>query len=380
VNVQRNLSVLGKGFFGQEVYTTSSILTTGTLSTLGNVNITSSLSVLQRGFFAQEVYTTSSILTTGTFSTLEDVNVRRNVSILGTLYVLGNVQFDDKVFDAQDILASSILTRFAISSMSASTAGTYLNVLGSTMLTGTVSTFSNVNIAGFLSTLSTAVIGHSLKVNYDSFFGSTVSTPSSMGVGGTLGVAGHTVLYSTFSTMGQAAFFSSMQLGGSMSIFSSLAVCCNIDLGGTLSTSNIRVTGSTFISTLAVTNTIGFGFNVSSSTMHYGLFSTLGAMNVGGLFSTTNALTVGSTIDTRFLRVQANMSVFSNAGFAQDIFARSTVTIGMSTILHGGFYTQKSAYMADAAFIGNVVIGNNNGVITGSNQIIIGSSTKTNTI
>jgi len=290
VNISKNLSTLGNAFIQKELYTTSSILATGSISTMENMNIHGSLSTLGNAFIQKELYTTSSILATGSFSTLEDVNVTRNVSVLGNLYVHGTVQFDQSQTNLQNLVISTLVTKYYISSLSSIAAGTSLNVGGSTLFQGTVSAFSNFNIAGLLSTNSTVVVGDSLFVTNTGFFGSSVNMQSS------------------------------------------LTVACNVTVGRTLTTSNLNINGSTFISTLAVTNTFGFGFNVSSSTLHYGLFSTAGAMNIGGIISTTNALIVGSTIDTQYLRVDAGMSVFSNAGFAQDIFARSSMIVGTSTV------------------------------------------------
>ena len=362
MTVAGSVSVMSSLYTQWNINTNSSIFARGSFSTLQDVNIGRNLSTLGKAFIGQELYTTSSILATGSFSTLQDVNVSRNVSVLGNLYVKGTIQFDQTEVDLQDIMASSIITQYNISSMSSFIAGGGLNIRQSTFLGGTVSSMSNFNIAGLLSTASTVVVGDSLIVAKTGFFGSNISTLSSIGVGGLLRVGGGAVLQSTLSTFGQAAFFSSVQIQGSMSVMSSIAAACNVFVGHTLSTSNLILYGSTSISTLAVTNTIGFGLNISSSTLHFGLFSTSGAMNIGGRISTTNALTVGSTIDTQFLNVQRGMSVFSNAGFAQDVFARSSLLVGMSTVLNGGFYTEKSAYMADVQFTKDVVIGNDGGL------------------
>jgi hypothetical protein len=372
VTIGASLSVMSSLYAQWDIYTTSSILAVSSFSTLHDVNIRRNLSTLGKAFIGQELYTTSSILATGTFSTLEDVNVTRNVSILGNLYVKGRVQFDNNNISFQDIIASSILTQYNISSMSSLIAGGGLYVTQSTILFGTVSTMSNFNIAGLLSTASTIVAGDSLIVKNTGYFGSSISTPSSIGVGGMLMVGGGVVLQSTLSTFGQAAFFSSVQIQGSLSVMSSIAAACNVFVGNTLITSNLTLYGSTSISTLAVTNTIGFGFNVSSSTLHHGLFSTTGAMNIGGLISTTNALTVGSTINTQFLQVQQTMSIFSNAGFAQDISARSSLFVNMSTVVNGGFWASKSATMADTRYTGPVVM---DGTLNVGGTLTVGAGT-----
>ena len=372
VTIGASLSVMSSLYTRWDMYTTSSILAVSSISTLTDVNIGRNLSTLGKAFIGQELYTTSSILTTGTFSTLQDVNVRSNVSILGNLYVKGTVQFDNNSMAFQDIVASSILTQYNISSMSSLIAGGGLYVTQSTILFGTVSTMSNFNIAGLLSTASTIVAGDSLIVAKTGYFGSSISTPSSIGVGGMLMVGGGVILQSTLSTFGQAAFFSSVQIQGSLSVMSSIVAACNVFVGNTLVTSNLTLYGSTSISTLAVTNTIGFGLNISSSTLHHGLFSTTGGMNIGGLISTTNALIVGSTINTQFLQVQQTMSVFSNAGFAQDISARSSLYVNMSTVVNGGFWANKSATMADTHYTGPVVMDGN---LTVGGNVIFGSGT-----
>jgi len=352
-----SLSVMSTLYTRWNSYHESSILASGSFSTLEDVNIRRNLSTLGNVFIGKEVFTRSSMLITGAISTLHDINVRSNVSILGNLYVKGDIVFDDVQVDLQDILASSIYTQYNISTMSSLIAGGFLHVNGSTLLRGTVCTLSNFNIRGLLSTASSIIVGDSLDVFNTGFFGSNISTPSSVGIGDGLNVGGPTNLQGFLSTFGQSAFYSSMQIQGSVSVMSSIAISCNLDIGNTLNTRNMNITGSTFISTLAVTNTIDFGLNISSSTLHHGLFSTSGAMNIGGLISTTNALIVGSTINTQLLAVRSGMSVFSNAGFAQDIYARSSVIIGMSTIMRGALFTQSPAYLADALFTSNVVLG-----------------------
>ena len=276
---------------------------------------------------------------------------------MGDLYVHGNIQFDDKRVDLQDLLVSSVTSQYNISTMSSLIAGGSLNVRGSTLLGG------RVNMLDVLSTASTVVVGDSLFVSKNGLFGSNLSTLSSMAVGANLTVAGATLLQGSASTLGTAAFFSSLQIQGNVSTMSSMAVACNLDVGNTLTTKNLNLSGSTIVSTLAVTNTVGFGVNISSSVLLFGLLSTSGAMNIGGIVSTTNALVVGSTLNTQHLAVQRGMSVFSNAGFAQDVFAGSSLVVGMSTILNGGFYTQSPAYLADAQFTSNVVIGTPGGLV-----------------
>jgi predicted acyltransferase (DUF342 family) len=302
--VGSNLSVLGNAFIDKDLYTSS--IYTGTISSF-QVNIDQNLSTLGNAFFAKEIYTTSSILTTGTISTLEDVNVARNVSILGNLYVQGMVHLNQKEVDLQDILVSSLVAKGSISTLSSLSAGGYLNIGGSTILTGTVTALSNLNVAGLLSTTSTVVIGDSLLVENTGYFGSNLS------------------------------------------ISSFVNVLTDLNVGGSFTTQNLEAL-STTISTLAVTNTVGFGLNISSSTLVAGLFSTSGAMNIGGRISTTNALIVGSTIDTHHLITRAGMSVLSNAGFAQDIFARSSLIVGMSTV-------SGSVYANSANLLSNLIIG-----------------------
>jgi hypothetical protein len=352
-----SLSVMSTLYTRWNAFHESSILASGSFSTLEDVNIRRNLSTLGNVFIDREVFTRSSMLITGAISTLHDINVRSNVSILGNLYVKGDVVFDDLQVNLQDIMASSLYTQYNISTMSSLIAGGFLHVNGSTLLRGTVCTLSNFNIRGLLSTASSIIVGDSLNVFNTGFFGSNISTPSSIGVGDRLTVGGATILQGFLSTFGQSAFFSSMQIQGSLSVMSSIAISCNLDVGNSLTTRNMSLTGSTFISTLAVTNTIDFGLNISSSTLHHGLFSTSGAMNIGGLISTTNALIVGSTINTQLLSVRSGMSVFSDAGFAQDIYARSSIIIGMSTIMRGALFTQSPAYLANALFTSNVVLG-----------------------
>ena len=328
-SIAGGLSVMSTIYAQGHIFTQSSITAVSSISTLSHVNMGGSLSTLGNAFISKELYITSSILATGSISSLENVNVAGGISTASNVYIGGSL-FVVGAMAINNINACTINVLNSFSTISSLASGGSFNVGGSTIMLGTVSALSNFNIGGLLSTTSSIVGGDSLIIAKNGFFGSTVSTASL----GTSSLNANMAFISSLST-GQAAFYSSMQIQGSVSIFSSLAVACNVDVGRTLTTSNLLITGSTFISTLAVTNTVGFALNISSSTLHYGLFSTGGAMNIGGLISTTNALTVGSTIDTQHLMVRSGMSVFSNASFTQDIFALSSLFVGLSTLMIG---------------------------------------------
>ena len=362
------------------------------VSTLSNLTVGSALSVASNLWIGGQVFLQSNLTVGAHVSTLSNVYIQQNLSTGGNLAIGGTAYFTNLVASNLSVI-QNLTVGGIISTSSSIVAGGALRITGSTFLTslqttsdtviggslstlgtfavqgsfnangqtllasnltvgGHISTQSNLTVSGIISTLSTLVAGDSLRVTNTGFFGSNISTPSSIGIGGSA------------SFIGPATFYSSIQIQGSISVFSSVTVSCNVTIGGTL-TANAVVTqgGSTVMSTLAVTNTVGFGMNVSSSTLHYGLFSTIGAMDIGGKISTTNSLIVGSTIDTQYITVRAGMSVLSKAGFAQDVALQSNITVGASTLLGGGLYTASSSYFADSAFTGAVVIGNN-GFIT----------------
>ena len=388
-----DISTLGALGVAKQTFLASTLTVGGSatffanVSTLSNLAVGSALSVASNLWVGGQSFLQSNLTTGGHVSTLSNVYIQQNLSTGGNLAVGGTANFTNLIASNLSVI-QNLTVGGIISTSSSIVAGGLLRVTGSTFLTSlqttsntviggglsTIGTFagsgqtflasnltvgggatiqSNLTVSGIISTLSSIVAGDSLRVTNTGFFGSNISTPSSIGIGGNV------------FCIGPATFYSSMQIQGSISVFSSVTVSCNVTIGGTL-TANAVVTqgGSTVMSTLAVTNTVGFGMNVSSSTLHYGLFSTIGAMDIGGKVSTTNSLIVGSTIDTQFITVRAGMSILSRAGFAQDIAALSNITVGASTILGGGLYASNLSYFADSVLFDKAVVIGNNGFVT----------------
>ena len=393
---QSSLSTLYRLGVGAEtqLYSTLSvrhdILTNASLSTMSNVNVGGALSVMKSAFFTDQVSTqsnltvggalsvmssfytygdavlNSSLSVVGSISTLSNVYIASTLSVGKDLIVYGNSYFNTIAIGSNLSVGQNLFVNNNISTYSSIFAGGDLRIMGSTVLMGPVSTLSNMTVGGGISTMK------DLAVAGTSYFGSTVLFQSSISSLANLMVQGHVstlssvaighnllvqsnLLTGTFSTVGAAAFFSSMQIQGGLSVFSSITVSCNLDVGNILSVKSMN-SQILQVSTLGVVQQSNFCMNISSSTLHYGLFSTFGGMDVGGPISTMNTLAVGSTIDTQFISVRQNLSTIGNACIGSSIFALSNIQSGASTIVNGGFYTNGQALFTKSVQMNSLTV------------------------
>jgi len=410
VTFQSSLSTLYSLGVGREAMFYSSlsvkdnILTNGHLSTLSNANVGGALSVMKSAFFTGQISTQSNLTVGGALSvmstfytygdtvlnsslyvraavsTLSNVYIASSLSVGGALAVYGDIFFNDRLLDLKNLsVTQDLFVNNNISTYSSITAGLGLRIMGSTFLMGPVSTLSNMDVGGGISTMkdlavtgtgyfqSNVVIQSTLStVGNMTIFG-FVSTLSSVAIGHNLRVQSNLVVGSSLSTVGSAVFFSSMEIKGGLSVFSSIAVDCNLDVGNLLRVRALN-TDTLRVSTLGVVRTDGFVLNVSSSTLHHGLFSTFGSMDIGGRVSTTRELVVGSTIDAQFINVRRNLSTTGNVYVGSSIFALSNIQSGASTIVDGGLFVGNDVVLAEAVRMKTLLV-TQTAVITGVTSI-----------
>lgn len=396
VNFQSSLSTLYRLGVGAEtqLYSTLSvrhdILTNGSLSTISNVNVGGALSVMKSAFFIGQVSTQSNLTVGGalsvmnTFYTYGDAVLNSSLSVVGSISTLSNVYIASTLSVGKDLIVhgDSYLNNITllgsvsvgrdlfvnnnISTYSSIFAGGDLRIMGSTFLMGHVSTLSNMTVGGGISTMKDLAVAGTSYFGSNVLFQSSVSTLANLMVQGHLSTLstvaiGHNLLVQsnlitgTFSTIGAAAFYSSMQIQGSLSVFSSIAVSCNLDVGNALTVSSI--TAKLFeVSTMTVLQQSNFCITINSSTLHHGLFSTLGGINAGGPISTMNTLAVGSTIDTQFITVRQNLSTIGDACIGSNLFVLSSIHSGMSTIVNGGFYANGQALFTKSVRMNSLTV------------------------
>jgi len=333
--LQSSLSTVGSFSLGGVANLASTLTTKDNamfqahVSVASNVTVGGYLSVMSSIYVKGGLQVDLSFLTYGNISTCSSVFVGQNMSIAGDLMVGGDLYFADRLLDLNNLsINQTLFVRNTISTYSSIYGGADLNILGSTLLVGPVSTASTLTVGSHLSTVGNLAIGGSV------FFASTlmargaVSTLSNVAVGGNLTVVSSTTLNQTLSTLGQAAFFSSLQVQGSVSVFSSLTVACNVTIGGILTAGNMSLPGGGVMTTLGLTSASGFIFSVSSSTLHQGLFSTMGGIDMAGRFSTPNAMAIGSTLFTSFATVQNSLSTLVNTNVGGDLNVLGKTILG----------------------------------------------------
>ena len=333
--LQSSLSTVGSFSLGGVANLASTLTTKDNamfqahVSVASNVTVGGYLSVMSSLYVKGALQVDLSFLTYGNISTCSSVFVGQNMSIAGDLMVGGDLYFADRLLDLNNLsINQTLFVQNTISTYSSIYAGADLNILGSTLLVGPVSTGSTLTVGSHLSTVGNLAIGGSV------FFASTLmargalSTLSNVALGGNLTVTSSTTLNQSLSTLGQAAFFSSLQVQGSVSVFSSLTVACNVTIGGILTAGNMSLPGGGVMTTLGLTSTSGFIFSVSSSTLHQGLFSTMGGIDMAGRFSTPNAMAIGSTLFTSFATVQNSLSTVVNTNVGGDLNVLGRTRLG----------------------------------------------------
>jgi hypothetical protein len=340
-------------YFNSHVSTASNLLVAGGISTLSNLHVGCNANL------------GGDLRIIGNLSTHGRVDVGGTMSIAGNLAVGGDIFFADRLVDLDNLsVTQTLYVGNTISTLSSIAAGTSLQVQGSTLLLGhvsafstmsvrgnvstqgslavggsvsilstlvaggSISTLSNLNVAGVISTPSSIIAGDILQVRNAIYGFSSLVLASSLQVGGSMSIANFAYVQGGMSTVGSVNFFSSLQVQGSMSVMSSVAVSCNLTVNGILTAGSFNLPGSGNLLTLGVTSNAGFVATVSSSTLHMGLFSSMGGMNLAGFFSTTNAIVTGSTMNANFVTATRGMSTLSNLGVGNDLQVASNLTVG----------------------------------------------------
>ena len=422
VTFQSSLSTLYSLGVGREAMFYSSltvkdnILTNGHLSTMSNTNVGGALSVMKSAFFTGQVSTQSNLTVGGALSvmssfytygntvlnsslyvrsgvsTLSNVYIASSLSVGGDLAVYGDIFFNDRLLDLTNLSVNQdLFVNNNISTYSSITAGQGLRIMGSTFLMGHVSTLSNVDVGGGISTMqglavrgtgyfqSNLVVQSTLStIGHMNVFG-FVSTLSSATIGHNLQVGRDLTVRSSLNVLGSTMLQSSVFITGNLSVFSSINVSCNLDVGNILSVKSMN-SQNLQASTFGVSQQSNFTMSISSSTLHYGLFSSFGGMNLGGPVSTMNTLAVGSTINTQFITVRQNLSTIGNACIGSSIFALSNIESGASTIVGGGFYANNQANFANSVRMNSLLVNNTTDLVGVTNMSNYANITRTLTV
>lgn len=336
--LQSTLSTVGSFSLGGTANLASTLTTKDNamfqahVSVASNVTVGGYLSVMSSMYLHGLLTVSSGFVLYGLFSTASSINVGQNMSIAGDLAVGGDVFFNDRLLDLDNLsIIQCLNVGNTISTLSSIAAGGSLQIAGSTLLIGPVSTGSTLTVASHLSTVGNLAIGGSAYFASTLTVGGALCTLSNLAVGGTLRVSSTTVLAQGLSTVGQGAFFSSVQIQGGLSVFSSLAVSCNVDIQGILSAKGFNLGGAAVVSSLGITQATGWGLNVSSSTLHYGHISTMGGIDMVGRFSTPNVIATGSTLFTSFATVSNNLSTLANTNVGGALNVLGVTTLGGTT-------------------------------------------------
>ena len=333
--LQSSLSTVGSFTLGGAANLTSSLTVKDNALFLRHVSIASSmtiavsLSVMSSIYVKGSLSVDSGLRLYGLLSTASSINVGENMSIAGNLAVGGDVFFNDRLLDLDNLsVIHCLYVGNAISTYSSITAGGSLQITGSTLLFGHVSTLSNLVVTKTLSTLGDFGLSGTAFLASTATIAGSVSTLSNLNIGGSLNLLSSARIGTQLSTLGQAAFFSSVQIQGGLSVFSSLAVSCNADIAGILTAKGFNLGGAAVVTSLGVTQNTGYGVNISSSVLLYGQLSTMSGIDMVGRFSTPNVIATGSTLFTSFATVQSNLSTLGNTNVGAQLNVLGTTTLG----------------------------------------------------
>lgn len=323
-----------------------STVQTGLLSTLGGINMGGQFS-------------TPNTITTGSTLNARFVVTTSNISTQGSLGVGGDMSLSGRGTFCNLTVTSNLQTTAASS-----------NVFAGCNIFSNVPYF-NQGFNGDLTqnyAMGNVTVAGSLGVSQGATFSNQVTAQSNLNTS-SLTVTGNTLMSNFTSTLGQAAFFSSVAIQGTVSVFSSMNVSCNLTVGGTLTAGSFQLPGGAILQTLAVTSTSGFTVNISSSTLHAGLFSTSGAIFSGREISTTSSILVGG-----IGYFQTGLSTLGQAAFSSNVQVNGGL-ISLSTIIAPAV----SANKIQASSIGIGVAESSNAVDIAGTVAIQGTS-RSNTL
>lgn len=324
----------------------SSTIQTGLLSTLGGINMGGQFS-------------TPNTITTGSTLNARFVVATSNISSLGTLGVGGDMSLSGRGTFCNLTVTSNLVTTTNSS-----------NVFAGCNIFSNVPYF-NAGFNGDLAqnyAMGNITAAGNLGVSQAATFSNQVTAQSNLNTS-SLTVTGNTLMSNFMSTLGQAAFFSSVAIQGNLSVFSSVNVSCNLTVGGTLTATNVQLPGGAILQTLAVTSNVGFTVNISSSTLHAGLFSTSGAIFSGREISTTSSIIVGG-----IGRFQSGISTLGQASYASNVQVNG-VLVSLSTVVGPSI----SAMRLQASSLG-LGVANSSNVLDVAGTVAVQGTGRSNTV
>jgi hypothetical protein len=287
------------------------------LSTLANTNVGGDLNVLGRTILGDTLTATRYANFNVGLSTTTNTNVGGNLNVLGGATVGGNFTATaDATFNTTTVTSGQATFNGSGNGVVIANSLSMTGV-GASINAGTVTAnFAAVSFPGGRSGFNVQGINDILAPG-PAFFGATST--------------GQLVITSTLSTICDAAFYSSVQIQGSLSVFSSVTV------RGILTADTIQLLKGAIVSTLGITAaTPGWGLNISSSTLAYGLVSTTGSVNIGGALSTAGTQAVGGNFTvlgatlgsaaTYVTNVTASNSLLTNAVIGSNTVTSLSVT------------------------------------------------------
>lgn len=340
-----SLAVGGAATVTGQTYLSSGLSTIGVAAFFSSVQIQGAVSVMSSVYVRQDLRVDGTLITTGgnSFSgTTNFANVQVQTSTnfsltlggstlqAGLFSTLGNIDMGGRFSTPNAIVTGStlnarwVVATTAVSSLGSVGVASNLQVLGDTQLqtltansnvvlggSGTSNQFNGCNVfntkprfaqgfegpnsliemntSGYLALAGIRTFDSAVDTNNLSnptFFTRSVDVSS-------LNTSNNATVGKHMSVIGQTAFFSSVQIQGGLSVFSSVGLACNLNVLGTLTAGNIQMPGGAVFQTVGVNQTSNFTLNVSSSTLHVGLFSTSGAIFTGREISTTSSIAVG---------------------------------------------------------------------------------------
>ena len=404
VDVQGTLSAKGFNLGGAAVVNTlgvtqtgagwganisSSTLQHGLFSTLGNID-------MGGRFSTPNVMAIGSTLFTSFATVANNLSTLVNTNVGGQLNVLGKTVLGDTLTAGSYATFSN-----GLSTITNTNVGAQLNVLGAATIGGGFSSLSDAIFLTATSTVGRANFGSvymvggltikapngdqtildaaatSAKFGSISFSGGKASfnsdgnnnllAPGPVFLGATS--TGQLVITSTLSTFCDAAFYSSVQIQGSLSVFSSVTV------RGILTADTIQLLKGAIVSTLGITAaTPGWGLNISSSTLAYGLISTTGSVNIGGALSTAGAQAVGGNFTVLGATLGSSATYVTNVTASNSLL---TNTVTGSNNVYSASVTGSNNVYTNSVTGSNSVLTN---AVQASNSITVntGSTTPTN--
>lgn len=341
-------------------FQSSGLILNTTVSTFGPVLLNSSLTVLGTTYFSSHVSSLGAISFGSTLSVGKDFVSLSSFQLGSTLLVSTSLSALGFLSTPFIQLQAGLIGSSLEVQQSTTTA---IDIAGSFIVKGTLSTMSSmllggsllvndVSVGGGVSTFGNFVVADTIKVGDNTTFGGNVSVQGKGGFGNGVWIG------DAFNIDGSLRGDSSLFIRNTLQSLSSLSTN-GLDVGAGFIQGNLFVRSTPVVSTQALTIKGSLGFDSLNSV----------STSIGHTLSTTtNALLKKELFVDGYFTVGGTISTLSSFSTLQDVYALGSLSTGKSLLVSGGMTLAGSLSLASTLYINTSL--QSSSVIEGSLSVV----------